>query len=650
MSVREFLEHRFGERIPGPDEMDAWRMAETQAFMQSPIFAKRNYFVIPNKRGDLVKLQPWSGQAMLAVCRQSQRKRGLRQFIVEVKPRQVGWTTDILGDALQEAMLPNRRVTVMVKRETVADELSHKVATMYNNLPAHMKPMKRIDNLKFLIFDNPNSVNRGTNPGLNSTFSITLPDAMRGRTPHLVVASEYAFWSEDEQSDFNSGLLAAMPLDDSACIYIDTTPNGHDESYEPMVLEAVENNPKWVKSWENPMTPTADEILQGALGEPDHPERGMVPAFWPWWRHEEYTTRNDNQRGELRALTEKQVAEMNDTCGRVDKYGGAEESELRDRFQLSPYRLWWRRRKIDSYKMPDQRLRLLTFRQECASTWDSCFIEYEDSPFDPVCLDELRRQIREPSARGLLRRDGDGIYVDQTWHSSYEEVRFYGGPTGTDRYVIGMDTAIAYENPESDQSVAVVLRVRDAKVMAVYVARVPEYRLREQLKLLYEMYNNAYYAVETAGAGYALVRSCIDIGMSNVYYWKRLDRGDPEESKFPGWQTDPRSRNNMEAALIERISRRDRDGNPELTLNIPDREMVRQIEGLRRTPTGALKSPRGLDDHADALMIALMVLQDAFLPYQKHAKEKREREELNALFMKYNGAQNDRNHPKFEDL
>jgi hypothetical protein len=152
-------------------------------------------------------------------------------------------------------------------------------------------------------------------------------------------------------------------------IIIDTTPAGFDDSYEPMVREAVEENPKWtrrIESWKGELS--AQEVLSGALGLPDSVERGyptMVPAICPWRFHEEYDCRSErNPRGELPPLRKQQREETEATLGTLSKYGGEEEIELRDKYGVSASRLFWRRRKIDRYKLPTEEMKLLTFRQE----------------------------------------------------------------------------------------------------------------------------------------------------------------------------------------------------------------------------------------------------------------------------------------------
>jgi hypothetical protein len=459
------------------------------------------------------------------------------------------------------------------------------------------------------------------------------------------------------QDDFQTGLVGAMPLDDSACVIIDTTPNGHDDGYEPLVDEAVRRNPKWVRSWERKECPTRQQIYDGILGEPDKPERGYVPAFWPWHFHEQYTTKDESPFGELPRMSKSQLQEVKDTLGKLSRYGNDEEQELVEKYGCSLYRIFWRRRKIDSYfttsRINDERLRILVFRQEFATTWKDCFVDYETSPFDPIALDYIgRHHVRMPSAQGILRNDGQGIYLDSTWVSPNEELRVYAPPEGTEHYCMGIDTQIAFDSDTADNTVAQVLRVRDKKIVATYTAKVPSYRLRDQLKLIYTWYNNAYYAVETQGIGYGLSRELIDAGMHNTYYWKRLDRDVPEESKYPGWQTDAKTRPIMEQALIECLSARDPDGRPMPLCIITDKRTFDELTTVKRDAYGKIKAgSRQHDDHVDALMICLAIMNDAYFPRHAKAGRKLMRREMNALIQSLGfSGKSDRNHPSLDNF
>lgn len=627
---------KFGKKHPAGDEIGAWQNAERKAFLGSGLYAIRNYMhVIDQSTGLLVKLVPYFGQAVLAVAKQSQFRRGLPQYILELKPRQVGWTSWIVGDALQTAMHPNRRALILVDDEDVADEKSVQLGTMVNSLPRIMQPMRRIQNLKHLVFDNPNPKDRLDRPGLNSTLQITVPSSFRGLTPNFLGLSEFAFYDDETLAQVTQGLIPAMAMTALTCVYIDTTPNGFDDYYYPMAMEAIEKNPKWIKRIENARGITAEDILQGALGEPDRPDGGFVPAVSFWHQHEAYTTRDDHPRGQLPRMTKRAVDELTTTLGKNPRYGLAEEVYLHKEKGVSIQRLHWRRRKIDSYELPTPELKLLTFRQEFTSSIDSMFVHYGNSPFDRECLDAVMRQKREPSAIGRLERRDGAIGIDTQAANDWMRIYFYAPPRPGEKYTLGVDCGIAYEVPTNDATVAQVLRYSDFKVVATMVARAPDYLLREQIYLLYQWYNHAYYAVELKGIGYQLMRSLVDMGAHNYYSWKRLDAELPEPSKFPGWETTAKTRPIMDEVMIRLICRRNRETNmPEPGINIPDAYTLHELQGLARQPTGAIKSNTGHDDAYDALAIAAVIAEDPYGGMHRKGQEPtpEERRDFESMF------------------
>ena len=195
---------------------------------------------------------------------------------------------------------------------------------------------------------------------------------------------------------------------------------------------------------------------------------------------------------------------------------------------------------------------------------------------------------------------------------------------------MGIDTNIAYESAESDATVAQVVRWRDNKIVCTYEARVPAHILINQLYFIYRWYFNCYYAPETKGMGYALVRGCIERGMRNVYYYKRLDRDHPEMTPYPGWDTNSRTRPLMDQTATELICRRDpSNGKPEPDI-IPDAKTLHEIRNLGREPSGAFKSRNGTTTTTtrSASRFASLVTRSTYLHRTKHEAEEEKRAEF----------------------
>ena len=656
-TVPEFFRRKYRATEPPDGHENVWRLALTKHVVESYTFFASNFAHVADKQQNLVKLRPFVGQAILRVTLDSQIRNGLPGRVCEVKARQLGWTTENIARGLHYCLDENRRSLLLVDDEDIAVEQATRLGTMLNSLPGFMQPMRRIQNMKHYWFDNPNPKDRIEHPGLNASFQITVPSSFRGAPPGFVCISEYAHMESERQSAVQMGIVSAMPMTPNSILVIDTTPAGIDDSYYPMVMEAVEDNPKWTKRLEGHKGELfADDVMRGALGEPDAVVKGypgvFVPAVCPWRFHEEYSCRSrTNPRAELRPLTKAQREETESSLGKLSKYGGDEETEYRDKYGLSTERAFWRRRKIDGYKMPTEEMKLLAFRQEfLGMTISSAFIDSGTAPFDRGSLDALDRMEKDPAAVGLFRSETE---FDHHAATEWQEVRIYAPPQAGEKYTMGVDTDIAYESPDSDATVATVVRFRDNKVVCVYEARVPSHLLLEQLFYIYRFYNNCYYAVETQGMGYDLVRRCIDRGMHNCHYYKRYDADYPEPTKYPGWETKTQTRPLMDQTFTELLCARNREtGKPEPDIIIPDGPTIKEIRGLSRTPTGSFKSARGHDDHYDALCIALCIARDPYsgLHRQKDVEEEEKRKEFETRFSLITSLSTDRNRPNLANI
>jgi hypothetical protein len=639
-----------------------WRLALTSHLRDSYEFFATNFCHITDKRGRMTTLKPFVGQAIHRVALDSQLRAGLPGRLVEVKARQLGWTVENIARALHYVLDENRRAIILVDDEDVAAEQARRLGTMLNYLPGWMQPMRRIQNLKHLVFDNPNPKDRRENPGLESAFQITVPASMRGVPQGFVCISEYSFMDEDRQDEVQAGVISAAPMTTNSIIIIDTTPNGmvdNGQAYYEMVMDAVEDNPKWTKrieEWKGELT--VQDVYGGVLGIPDTVARGYpgvyVTAVCPWRLHPEYSCKaKATPLGELRPLTKAHRGETESSLGKLSKYGGEEEIYLRDKYELSTERAFWRRRKIDGYKVPTEEMALLMFRQEFLSDIASAFIDSGTAPFDRASMDALARQEREPLAVGLFIGE-DKFDHQHPENLQWQNIRIYAPPQNGEKYTMGIDTDVAYESPDSDATVAQVVRFRDNKVVATYEARVPEYILRQQLFWLYRWYFNCYYAVELKGMGYQLTRTLLDMGMNNVHYWKRYDRDVPDSTNYPGWETNAKTRPLMDQTATALICRRNPDsGAVDPDIIIPDAKTIREIRGLTRTDTGAFKSSRGHDDHWDALCIALCIARDSYsgLHRQNVVEEEARRAEFERRFYDLTRmGVTSRNHPSLSEL
>jgi hypothetical protein len=661
MDLDGFLTGLYGDRLPLREENDLWTEAIVRMFMESPLFAISNFFQIPDKQKRLTYLKPFALQAIIDLCIEVQYRNQLPQRVAAFKPRQVGSSSWLLARCVHRTCAQeNRSAMFLVPDEDVCNKMSTRMGAMLNSLPRFLQAMRRIHNLKHLYFDNPNAKDRMADPGLNSEIQITVPSAMRGIPPDMLVISEYSHMKEHDQYQISESILPGMAPSEYTCAVIDTTPNGYDEFYYPLIMEAMEANPKWRKKLEDsPRSYTAAEILAGAIGVPENLyQTEYLVAFARWDWHEEYTIRSAQYpRGEVARKPpaaiwrEFQAGIGKDTPSR---YGGDEEIDLRERFGVSDEQLYWRRKKIDSTKMPSNEMRLATFHQEFPISIEGGFVELEKTPFARDSVEALVRMRKNPSARGLLDRNDKGDIGIRRSDSIHHEWRIYAPPESGVQYAMGVDTNQAYESVDSDHTAMAIMRWPDYKLVALYVGKVPEHILRVQALLAYQWYNRAYIGVETEGMGYQLVRSLIKMKVSNYYSWKRTDKAHPEPSDFPGWQTDDRTRPLMDSTFIECLCWRDPDTDkPAPKMIIQDDEAIKQIQGIRRGDSGSLKHAHGKDDIFDAICICLCLFQDpwgGFHQVKTDGPTKEQVQEFEGLFKHAMPRSSSRNRPTLARL
>jgi hypothetical protein len=323
------------------------------------------------------------------------------------------------------------------------------------------------------------------------------------------------------------------------------------------------------------------------------------------------TTKDDLPTGELPALTPLAIDELlrsERKIGSREEYGGDQEEELIKVHGATLGNIAWRRNKIDKNPGPDWRYRLLGFTQEFGIHHDSMFVTYGTTPFDPLGLEAIHKQVMDPYLVGKMRDGENGPYLDSTFRSDWEQVRLWSNPTSLDEaFLIAVDLGRAYMNKDADDTFAHVLRRHDQKQVCVYQAKVPPTEVRQQLYLLHRYYNNALMVVETdEGIGYSLVRELYDMGCTNQYYWTRLDKDIPHPTDYMGWETNPKTRPIMQETLVEEVNRRTPDGKPWPGVIIRDYETYRQLTNLERDPNGTIEgSGKTHDDAAIAMMIAL---------------------------------------------
>jgi hypothetical protein len=183
-----------------------------------------------------------------------------------LKARQEGITTDTAGIIFHNTVMSHNRKSCVISHEPDSTRSIFEIyKNYYDNLPDLLRPMKRYDNTRSLVFENPNEAERPNNPGLRSQISVftaNKEEGGRSQTIHNLHCSEVAFWNNAKE--LMKGLLQAVPDYANTLVVIESTANGQDGYFH-------------------------DGYWDAKKGKSDY-----LAVFIPWWIHEEYQRTPEN--------------------------------------------------------------------------------------------------------------------------------------------------------------------------------------------------------------------------------------------------------------------------------------------------------------------------------------------------------------------
>ena len=145
-----------------------------------------------------------------------------------LKARQEGVST--LCEALifeRTARFENTNSLIVAHEPESTDAIFAMSKLFYDLLPTWAKPMRRYDNKKQMVFENPEEKTRSADPGLRSRMVIATADKVkvgRGLTLHNFHGSEVAFWKNAK--DLMLSALQAIPNLPNTSVFLESTANG----------------------------------------------------------------------------------------------------------------------------------------------------------------------------------------------------------------------------------------------------------------------------------------------------------------------------------------------------------------------------------------------------------------------------------------
>ena len=154
------------------------------------------------------------------------QKKPIRMIIL--KARQEGVSTLCEGLIFERtARFENSNSLIVAHEPESTDAIFSMSKLFYDLLPFDVKPMRRYDNKKQMVFENPDEKGRTNNPGLRSRMVISTADKTkigRGLTIHNFHGSEVAFWKNAKALMLS--VLQSIPSLPNTAVFLESTANG----------------------------------------------------------------------------------------------------------------------------------------------------------------------------------------------------------------------------------------------------------------------------------------------------------------------------------------------------------------------------------------------------------------------------------------
>jgi hypothetical protein len=512
-------------------------------------FDDRRWFIerflkIKTRDQRVIQLKVNEAQNRFLLQVEAQERAGKPIRGIGLKPRRVGLSTIIQATFFQKAAThSNVNALTCCHDLDSAQELFEMNGIFYDELPAHVRPMKRFSNRKELVFENPDEASRSKRPGLRSKLrTATAGDEELGRSKeiHLLHCSEVAFWDKAEGSMLSvCNSVAPLP---STMIFKESTPSGVGNYFHR-------------------------EYQAAKRGDSDY-----FAYFMAWFEFYSY------QRP-LEVSAEEFADSLDD-----------DERQIQKAYSLSLEQLNWRRwcirencgRSVDK------------FNQEFPSDDVSCFLLSGRGVFDGKMLQRMLLQVSEPPFRGYLKDTPDNPLHTRLEENTNGYVRMWRPPKFGRRYVIGADVAEGLIN--GDFSCAHVYDWETMELCAEFHGHIDPDLYADELARLGNLYNRALIGVEDNGHGASVNRALRRLAYPNLFYRKEIDDRTNQRSEKLGWLTTSVTK----PVMVDSFAQACRDG-----AIVPSKETVEEMTTFVVNDAGKMGAQSGtFDDRVIASSIA----------------------------------------------
>jgi hypothetical protein len=531
-----------------------------------------NFLYIRNKNAELVKFKPNKPQKRLRDTIERLRKQGKPVRIIILKARQMGFSTYTEADCFHQTVTNKFfSSTIIAHEEQASQNLYNMFKRYFENLPDALRPMRKRNNAKELLFENPTTddLEKRRNPGLQSTVKVaTAKNTATGRsqTINYLHASEVAFW--DNPKETFTGLLQCVPHSAKSTVIMESTANGVGDYFYDMWNNAVAG------------------------------KNEFVPLFFAWFEMDEYSLPFETEEEKEEFIKEVNY-EFKDEEGNTVH---TEEYELMQDFGVSYEQLKWRRWCINNNCNGD----VEQFHQEYPSTPEEAFIASGRPRFNIGVLKQYRRQAKEGDI-GRLEYSGNRVVFNPDPNGDVEIWKY---PEEGKHYCIGADVAEGLI--DGDYSVCYV-GDDNFDICLRYRTHIDPDLFGKELVKIAKYYNEAYIGCESNNHGLTTLKAIQNEEYWNIFFTKTYDKIADTVTQKIGWSTTPRTKPLMINKLAEFIRNK--------WIGIKDKILIQEMFTYVIDDKGSTNAQDGChDDTVMALAILLQVLLEgkgeSFVPYQ----------------------------------
>lgn len=490
--------------------------------------------------------------------------------IIILKARQQGISTYTEGLIFHDtATRKGRKSNIIAHDPESSASIFEMTKLFYESLPLGIAPMKRYDNTRRLVFENPDDEARKENPGLRSSLQVgtAAKKEKRGSTVHNFHASEVAFWPDADR--LMLAALQEVPDHSDTMVILESTANGVGGYFYKTYWTA--------KNGEN----------------------GYEAIFLPWHIFPEYS--RPIEAGFI--LTKS-------------------EEELKELYHLTDEQLSWRRWAIANKCGGSE----LTFRQEYPSSDREAFIVSGSPKFNVENLAIYQQYCPKPKWIGDLTsaNTSEGVKTPEINKHSGGHLRIYKWPDPKKTYVIGGDTAKG--TPNSDFSVLQVLEKETGDLCATLRGKINPTEFAYEAARLGYFYGGASKAaligIEVNKDGITTNRELHSVIQYPLLFRRRTVDKTSEETEYKlGFHTNDRTR----AVILNKLDNWINEG--EFALN--DETTILECMTFVKDEAGKYEAQEGChDDCVIALAIAVYIFDYSIPPAQPRTEEEKLREAL----------------------